>query len=542
MKGTMLLFLFAVSITICKAQKLFTRADSLRGALRPERTWWDVQRYDIDIIPDLDRQYISSICTIDFRAVSDGDTMQIDLQEPMQINKIWLNSIPLDFTHDGNVWWVYTKHLSNKNSENYLKIEYAGSPKIAKLPPWDGGIIYQKDSKGKPFVSIACQGLGASVWYTCKDHQSDEPDHGSVMHITVPDSLMAISNGRLIQTLRNPNATTTYTWEVKNPINNYNIIPYIGDYVHIHDTLRGEKGILDLDYYVLREHEVDAKNQFIQAKSMIHCFEYWFGPYPFYEDGYKLIEAPHLGMEHQSAIAYGNGFKNGYKGIDRSRSGWGLKWDFIIIHESGHEWFGNNITSRDVADMWIHESFTNYSETLYSEWLFGKEAGNEYLQGERHNIKNKAPIIGIYNVNEEGSGDMYDKGGNMIHTIRQILHDDTLFRNMLRDMNKRFYHSTTTSDAIEKYITSYTHHDFSKLFDQYLRHISIPKLNVEFKGKRLFLNFSNCIPGFNMPVRIPVSSTKYRYVTIGEKATSVKCTLTSEELSKNWDKNYYIEY
>ncbi len=541
MKQIKLFTLFICVVNICIAQQSFTKADSLRGCLRPERNWWNVLHYDIDFKPNLSQQTVWGSCTIEFEVVDTGNIMQIDLQQPLNILGIKLNNVEVNYTNEGNVWWVDTKNLSKKETSNFIKIEYEGKPKIATKPPWDGGLIYSNDTLGKPFFSITCEGLGASVWYPCKDHLGDEPDNGATLHITVPDSLKAIGNGRLINTKKN-GELSTYSWQVKNPINTYNIIPYIGDYIHFTDTIMGMKGVLDLDYYVLPENLEKAKEQFKQVKTMLHCFEHWFGPYPFYNDGFKIVEAPHLGMEHQSAIAYGNKYKNGYRGRDRSGSGWGLKWDFIIVHESGHEWFGNNISTADHGDMWIHESFTNYSETLYTEWLFGKKAGSEYSIGQRKIIRNETPIIGPYNVNADGSGDMYDKGGSMIHLIRQIINNDDTFRGLLVAMNERFYHNTTNSFLIEKFINEYTGINFNKVFDQYLRTIKIPKLNYELKGKKLKLKFSNVVDGFKIPIRIPVSKSAYKTVIISNKKKTINCTLTEEALKDLWDKNYYVEY
>ncbi len=351
-------------------------------------------------------------------------------------------------------------------------------------------------------MSVACQGLGASVWYPCKDYQGDEPDSGASLSITVPNTLVAVGNGRLKDKTINHDGTATYRWEVKDPINNYNIIPYIGKYVTWHDDYFGEKGKLDCDYWVLDYNLEKAKKQFVQADSMLHCFEYWMGPYPFYEDGYKLVEAPHLGMEHQSAVAYGNKFANGYLGRDLSGTGWGLHWDFIIVHESGHEWFGNNITTKDLADMWVHEGFTNYSETLYTDCQDGIEAGNDYCTGTRKRIVNDKPIIAHYGVNEEGSGDMYYKGGNMLHTIRQIINDDSLFRQIWRGLNKEFYHQTVTSKQIEEYISLHAIRDFSKVFDQYLRTTQIPTLEYKINGNMISYRWITCIKGFDMPLKI----------------------------------------
>ena len=394
------------------------------------------------------------------------------------------------------------------NSIHSISIAYSGKPREAVRPPWDGGWIFTKDEKGRPWMTVACQGLGASVWFPCKDHQSDEPDNGSSLTIIVPDTLTAIANGRLKEKTSLGNGITSWTWEVKNPINNYTIIPYIGKYVTWHDEYAGEKGKLDCEYWVIDYNLSKAKEQFKQVPMMLRAFEYWFGPYPFYEDGYKLIESSHLGMEHQSAVAYGNHFINGYyrsenkKGTDLSGTGWGLLWDFIIVHESGHEWFGNNITTNDIADMWVHEGFTNYSETLFTDYHFGIAAGNDYCIGTRSRIQNDIPIIGPYGVNQEGSGDMYYKGGNLLHTIRQVINNDEKFRLLLRNLNKDFYHQTTTSQEIEKYISVKSGIDFSKIFDQYLRTIKIPLLEYKINKTTIAYHWADCADGFNLPVKL----------------------------------------
>ncbi|HRF24405.1 MAG TPA: M1 family metallopeptidase, partial [Chitinophagaceae bacterium] len=373
---------------------------------------------------------------IEFDVVKTGANklMQIDLQQPLEIDSIVFNGSQIHtFKRDGNVYMVDfgkfdfqiaaddTKIVKGKQAAFSLNVYYHGKPRVAVMPPWDGGWIFSKDAKGRPWMTVACQGLGASVWYPCKDHQSDEPDAGATLSIIVADTLVAVGNGRLINKTDNKNGTTTWEWKVKNPINNYNLVPYIGKYVNYNDTLMGEKGKLDLNYWVLDYNLEKAKKQFGRdVKRMLHAFEYWFGPYPFYEDSYKLVESPHLGMEHQSSIAYGNKYLDGYLNSDLSGTGWGKKWDYIIVHESGHEWFGNNITTKDIADMWVHEGFTMYSEALFIEYYYGKKAADEYVAGLRSNINNDIPLIGLYGINREGSGDMYNKGANMIHTIRQI--------------------------------------------------------------------------------------------------------------------------
>ncbi len=508
---TLYFFLFALALS-ANAQPLFTKADTLRGSLNENRDWFDIQQYAIDVTPNIENKTIQGFVLWDVKAIKNSKRIQIDLQQPLVIDRIIMVSNGLKkmdtlaFTRDGNIAIANPK-TNMKNGENFqLLISYHGMPREAIRPPWDGGWIWKKDANGNPWISVACQGLGASVWYPCKDVQSDEPDHGATIKITLPkkDNIIAIANGKKQwdeQLILN-NGTQHFTWKVTNPINNYNIIPYIGDYIGWSETYKGLKGNLDIHYWALRQDSIKARNQYTQVPMMLKAFEYWFGPYPFYEDGFQMIQSPHLGMEHQSAIAYGNKFANGYLGRDLSGSGWGLKWDFIIVHESGHEWFANNITSKDIADMWVHEGFTNYSETLFTEFYYGKEAGNEYSIGSRRTIKNDKPIIGHYGVNEEGSGDMYAKAGSMIHNIRHAINNDSLFRSILIGLNKDFYHQTVTTQQIENYISTKSGINFSKVFDQYLRTIQIPTFSYSYDKNEKILTYQwkNCVKGFDMPL------------------------------------------
>ncbi|MEY3432315.1 MAG: hypothetical protein RL131_251, partial [Bacteroidota bacterium] len=379
-------------------QKSYTIQDTLRGSIGDGRNWWDVTHYAILVEPDFEQKSISGKVDISFTVTGKGDKMQIDLQEPMQLEKAYLGDESLEYERTGNVYFIKLKKQLQIGYAGKLALKYSGKVQVAVRPPWDGGWIFSKDKMGRPWMSAACQGLGASVWFPCKDHQSDEPNKGALLRISVPDSLMGIGNGRLVGKNQYKKGWTVYDWEVKNPINNYNIIPYIGKYVSFTEEYAGEKGNLNCSYWVLDYNLDKAKTQFKQVAPMLKAFEHWFGPYPFYEDGFKLVESPHLGMEHQSAVAYGNNFQNGYRGRDLSGSGWGLKWDFIIVHESGHEWFGNNITTAEVADMWVHEGFTNYSETLFTDYHYGKDAGDAYVQGTRKLIQNEGRIIGKYGV------------------------------------------------------------------------------------------------------------------------------------------------
>ncbi len=490
--------------------KPITHADSLRGTYGATRNWWDVLKYDLHVTFNIKDSSIRGYNVMQFKVLKKENLMQIDLQEPMVLDSIVYSGqsgmqIKIDSVkNDGNAYFFSFGNNILQNT-NYVTVFYHGKPTTAVRPPWDGGLIWAKDKNKIPFVSVACQGLGASVWYPCKDHQADEPDSAE-MHITIPDSLVCVGNGKFRGKINNNDGTATYDWAVINPINNYTLIPYIGKYEHFDEIFPGEKGNLTMDYWVLDYNLAKAKEHFKDAARMMKAFEYWFGPYPFYEDGYKLVEAPHLGMEHQSATAYGNQYKLGYLGQDLSRSGWGLKWDYIIVHESGHEWFANNITTKDIADMWVHEGFTTYSEVLFTEYYYGKKAGEDYVTGIRKGIANDIPVIGRYNINREGSGDMYAKGANMIHNIRQVINNDDLFRQILRGMNATFYHQTVTTKQMEDYISKTAGFDFSTIFNQYLRTTQIPVLEYKIENKTVSYKYNNCINGFNMPLLVSFAS------------------------------------
>ncbi len=559
------LFNFHILIFKCNGQvinnkKELTHADTLRGTYGASRDWWDVTKYDLDVKFDIPDSSISGSNIISFTALKNGTELQIDLQAPMIIDSIFyftskqyaqrtstrLRSaragsskyIITNFRRDGNAYFIPFADLPVSTGISRLIVYYHGKPRKAINAPWDGGLIWKKDMNKNPWVTIACQELGASVWYPCKDHQQDEPDQAE-MKITCPDTLVCVGNGRMRNKIVNGDGTATYDWYVSNPINNYCLIPYIGKYVHFGEVFKGEKGDLTMDYWVLDYNLQKAKKQFVDAARMMKAFEHWFGPYPFYEDGYKLVDAPHLGMEHQSATAYGNGYRMGYAGRDLSGSGWGLKWDFIIVHESGHEWFANNITSKDIADMWIHEGFTNYSETLFTEYFYGKEAGTEYIVGTRKGIKNDKPIIAQYGVNKTGSGDMYPKAGNMLHTIRQLVNDDEKFRQILRGLNKTFYHQTVETKQIEDYISKEANMDLSKVFDQYLRDTRIPKLQYKIDNGKLTYKWVNCIAGFNMPVKILIAADKYELVYPIDSETKTIAVEVKEDDFKV-ERNFYV--
>lgn len=497
-------FLVLLFLGITGYSQEFTRADTLRGSITPERAWWDVIYYDLKVAVNPSEKSIEGSNTITYKVLKPNKVMQIDLQAPMKIDKILQDGKEISFTSEGNAHFLNLQKKQKRKKKEKITIYYSGTPVEAKRPPWDGGFTWTKDSNGKDFIATSNQGIGSSVWWPLKDHPSEEPDNGIKISVTAPKDLMDVSNGKLVQVIEN-DTTKTWVWQVVNPINAYGVNINIGDYVHWSQKYNGEKGVLDLDYYALREHETKAREQFKQVPKMIEAFEYWFGPYPFYEDGYKLVEAPYLGMEHQSSVTYGNKFENGYLGRDLSGSGWGMKFDFIIIHESAHEWFANNITNKDVADMWIHEGFTCYAENLYLDYFFGKEASSEYVIGIRKSILNDRPITGNYNVNDSGSSDKYYKGANMLHTIRQIIDDDAKWRSILRGLNKKFYHQTVSAKQIEDYIIKKSGVDLSSIFNQYLRTTKIPVLEYSFEGNTLKYKYNNIITNFEMPIIVLVN-------------------------------------
>ena len=489
----------------------YGRTDSLRGGLGPERSWWDLKHYDlsVEIIPS--KKYIKGSNKISYQVKNEAKLLQLDLQEPLAVTSITQEGEELSFRREGAVYWVTLTKKQVPGALEALVVQYEGVPKEAVRPPWDGGITWQKDSKGLDFIASSNQGIGSSIWWPLKDHPADEVDSLD-MHVTVPKGLLDISNGRLVE-IEVGKDTDTFHWKVVNPINDYGVNINIGDYAQFGEKYAGEKGTLDMDYFVLRENLEKAKVHFQDARRMMQAFEHWFGPYPFYEDGFKLVEAPYLGMEHQSSVTYGNGYQNGYRGRDLSGTGWGMKFDFIIIHEAGHEWFANNITYKDVADMWIHESFTNYSESLFLDYHYGKEAGQAYVRGTRMNILNDKPIIGDYGVNQRGSGDMYYKGGNLLNMLRQIVQDDAKWRIILRGLNKAFYHQTVTTQQVESYISTQAGLNLGKVFDQYLRDVRIPIFEYYFQGEELQYRWTNAVKDFDMPVDVLLDGKAVRLQT-----------------------------
>ena len=518
----------------------FTHADTLRGSNTPQRAWWDVAFYDLHVAVNPADSSIRGWNGITYRVLRPPSAreMQIDLQQPLEVDSMVQDGRKLVWRRDGNAFFVTLVAPQRAGRRNTITVYYHGRPRVAQRPPWDGGFTWTKDSLGNTWVATSNEGLGASVWWPNKDLLADEPDSQRIA-ITVPDPMIDVSNGRLRRTTHNADGTTTYEWFVADPINNYDVEVNAGTYVHFGDTYGGEGGLLTLDFWPLRQDLEAARRQWQQAVPMLICLEHWFGPYPWYRDGYKLVQAPHLGMEHQSGVAYGNRFQNGYLGRDLSHTGLGLQWDFIIVHESAHEWFGNNITDKDAADMWIHEGFANYAESLFEECREGKVAGARYVIGTRANVRNDIPIIGHYGVNVEGSGDMYYKGGNMLHTIRQVVDDDAKWRDILRGLNRTFWHQTVTTQQVEGYITRASGKPLGKIFDQYLRTTKIPVFEYRLAGGELTYRWADVVPGFAMPVRVMLSDSGYTWLQPTEAWQRARVAL-SDPAAFRVDENFYV--
>jgi aminopeptidase N len=534
---------------LLQPKEVFTHADTLRGSLiSPLRTCYDINYYHLDVKFDIDNKYISGSNLFKFTATQDFTKLQFDLYANLKIEKVIYKGQEIPYTREFNAVFVTFPKIISKGSKDEFTVYYSGNPTIAKNAPWDGGVVYTTDSLGRPFVATACQGAGASIWWPNKDQQADEVD-SILISISAPKGLKDVSNGRLRKVTELKDGYSRFDWFVSNPINNYDVEANIANYVHFGDIYNGEKGKLTTDFWVLSYNLDKAKKQFAaNVPQMLKAFEHWFGPYPFYEDGYKLVETPHLGMEHQSGVAYGNHYVNGYyaghrgnaTGIDLSGTGIGLKWDYIIVHESGHEWFGNNITSKDIADMWIHEGFTDYSESLFVESQYGKAEGLEYQNGLRRSITNESPIVGPYGVNKEGSEDMYYKGSTMLNMIRTMLNDDEKWRGILRGLNKTFYHQTVTYDDITQYITKQSGLNLQPFFDQYLHYSSLPILEFNtVKGKLLYRWIARA-PGFTIPVKIKIKGGEYKWLTPTRSFMPVNIdNITKDNLEVD-TYNYYI--
>lgn len=543
--------LFAIGlclITQIMVSQNFTKRDSLQGGLPFERTCFDVMHYGLHITVNPAEKSIKGSNDIRFKVLENTKRIQLDLFENMKVDSIFIMTVgiyndiifedrlKLNYTREYDAVFINFPEELQKGEEYQIEFYYSGKPKAAKNAPWDGGFVWKKDSNGKPFVGVAVQGTGASLWYPCKDSQSDEPDEGAIIAITVPKDLVAVSNGRLLAD-RNFTDNTQWIWEVKNPINNYNITLNIGDYVHFSDKLND----LDIDYWVLRENETKARKHFeADVKPMLECFQEKFGPYPFAEDSYKLVETPYLGMEHQSAVAYGNRYTKGYLGTDTSGSGVGRLFDYIIIHETGHEWFGNSITSKDIADMWIHESFTTYSEAVFVECRYGYEAAMKYINGQSRMVENRRPVVGQFGVNfKTGNSDMYYKGALMLNTIRHIVNDDEKWWKLLLEYSNHFKHQIIEANDVIDYFTTNSGINLRPVFEQYLYYKQLPQLHIEPTKKGFTYYWKTDVENFEMPVEVTLDGKIIRLQATNQPQTYK--TKSKSQVKVNKEK-FFIRY
>ncbi len=522
----------------------FTRKDSLRGTLTPERANYDVKYYELDLKIDIEKKYISGSNIIRFNVIKNLPVLQFDLFDNLNITKVEWENKSLAFKREYNAVFVTFPSALLAGTKSSIKVYYEGNPTVAKRAPWDGGFVFKSDKDGKPFVAVACQGTGASLWWPTKDHQSDEPDSMAI-NITSPSNLEEVSNGRLRAKKDLDNGYTRFEWFVSEPINNYDVSINIADYAHWRDNyisnVDGEK--LTLDYYVLKEDLEKAQKQFEQVKPMMDVFEKRFGKYPFYKDGYKLVQTPYLGMEHQSCVAYGNAYKNGYLGMDLSGSGEGKKFDYIIIHESAHEWWGNSITSYDIADMWIHEGFGQYAETVYLEEIYGKESANKYLEGLKRGVGNTEPIIGPYGVNKEGSGDMYPKGALFLNTLRNYINNDKIWWDIVASLQKKYRHKNISTEDVIELMELKSGKNLKPLFDVYLRQGPLPLFSVALQEKNndvlVKYEWSRVVEDFKLPVKIKIKGSDNVYILSPEKSELLIENISKDKIVVDRSETYF---
>lgn len=542
----LLLTLFlAVTLVVSKAQSpgatnTFTHTDSLRGTLSPLRSCYDINFYHLDVKFDIDKKFITGSNLFKFTVTDDFTKLQFDLFANLNIEKILYHGKEMKFTREANAVFVSFPAALKKGSKDEFTVFYSGYPTVAAKAPRDGGVVFGTDQSGKPFVATACESTGASVWWPNKDHLSDEVD-SMLISISVPNPLKDVSNGRLRKVTDLKNGYSKYDWFVSNPINNYDVAANIANYTHFSDSYTGEKGKLTLDYWVMPYNLTKSKTNFKKnVGPMLSTYEHWFGPYPFYSDGYKLVETPYPAMEHQSAIAYGAYYVAGKLKNDLFGIIGGESWDFTIIHESAHEWFGNSITAKDLGDLWIHEAFATYAQSLFVEHLYGKQAGQDYTSRMRSGIANDATIVAPYQVNQMGSGDMYSKGAMLLNMIRTIINDDKKWLDILRGLNREFYHQTVTYDQITDYISDKSGKNLKPVFDQYLHYKNLPVLEFATVNGQFSSRWVTDAKDFNIPVSIKIKGEKYQFITPSDKFTPVSIKgLTKDNLVID-TANYYI--
>ena len=487
-----------------------TERNRLLGDLLPERTCYDVKHYLINMDIDVDKKYIKGFVDISASAVESFTTLQVDLARKMKLNGVYFLDQNLQTSRKKDA--VFVEFPRVKKGDNFtFRIDYEGSPLEAKKPPWDGGFVWEKDKKGRPFVSVSCEGDGAGLWWPLKDHIADEPDDGATMTFTVPEELFCVSNGRLLNISADVNnKKKTYIWSVNNPINNYNISVQIGHYVSVQDTINRNGRIDTLNHYVLDYHEEVARNHFKQAKTVIRFFEKYFGDYQWWDDGYKLVEVSYLGMEHQSAVTYGNNWDNW-----RGTRSWTSKYygivDGLLFHETAHEWWGNSVTAEDPAHMWIHEGMAVYSEAMFIEDQLGYNVMVDFLLDKRKGIKNKLPIVGPINQNYWAFGDSYVKGAWVMHTLRHVIDNDEIWFNILKSFAVDNAKGHVSTEDFLNYVIHNTGYNYQIIFYQYFYTHKPPTLEYYQDGTQFFYRW-DAVSGFNMPIDINVNGIERRIV------------------------------
>jgi aminopeptidase N len=470
------------------------RASILRGEYGPYRANNDLLSYHLDIRIDPAKKFLSGKNTIRFRMLKDGRRIQLDLTDVLKIDKIVMGSTPLKYQRDSGAVFVDFPELLKKGKSYVIAFYYSGNP--AQKGRF-GGFTFDKDPAGRDWVYSACEGIGASVWWPNKDQWQDEVEEMEIS-ISAPSNLTDVSNGRFVGKKDLGDGYTQWNWKVHYPINNYDVAVNLGKYEHFSDSL----GDLTLDYYVLPENIEKAKKQFSQTKGMLEAFQHYFGEYPFKKDGYKLIEVPYAGMEHQSAVAYGNGFENGYFKRDWTGVGISLRFDFIIIHESGHEWFGNAVSAADPSDMWIHEGWTTYLECLYCEYHYGKADALKYTNGLKSHVNNRQPILGQRGVNRNPPQDQYFKGALFINTLRSVVDDDKKWWAILRKFYQTFKYKNILTEDVVRFFNANTGMNLTPMFDQYLRHVDIPTLELKFSKNSVAYRWIADESAFAMPIKV----------------------------------------
>lgn len=510
-----------------------SRADILRGAYSPLRANNDLLSYDLDIRVDPDKKFIKGKNTIRFKMLKDDNRIQLDLFANLDVDKIVLGSTELKYTRELGTVFVDFPATLKKNSVQSIDFYYSGYPKETGR---FGGLSFRKDPAGRTWINTACQGIGASIWWPNKDQQRDEVENMR-LHVTIPSNLTDVSNGRLVGKTDLGDGYTRYDWEIHYPINNYGVSLNIGTYEHFSDKL----GDLTLDFYCLPENLEKAKRQFAQAKPMIEIYQKYFGEYPFIKDGFKLIEVPYTGMEHQSAVTYGNRFANGYMERDWTGVGVSPKFDFIIIHESGHEWFGNSITGSDISDMWIQEGWTTYAECVYVEGMFGYEDALKYTNGYKSKVANKKPIITMREANQTPSQDQYFKGALFLNTLRSVINNDKQWWKLIYDYSTHFkYHNIMTEDVVN-FFNQKTGKNLTPIFDQYLRQAALPVLELKFQENEGSVSYrwKADVKEFAMPVKVG-SKTNWQVIKPTTEWQTMKTSLKKENFEVATDL-YYIE-